>query len=55
MKVHAGGADVVGECAAERVVLDLADEGRARAEAATPTIVFAAEPPDISRAGPMAS
>ena len=29
----AGGADVVGEGAAELVVLDLADEGRARAEA----------------------
>jgi hypothetical protein len=40
---------------AELIVAHLADEGRARAELAMPAMVFAAEPPEISVAGPMAS
>ena len=44
---------VMGEDRAELVVLDLADIGRARAERRDPAMVFAADPPEISRAGPM--
>ena len=45
----------MGEGAAEIVVLDPADKGRAPPRLASPTMVLAAEPPEISTAGPIAS
>ena len=55
-ELDAGGADVVAEHRAELVVVDPADERRGAAERrdARPC-VLAADPPEISAAGPIAA
>ena len=52
---HAGGADVVAEHLAELVVAVLPMKPALPPNEATPTMVLATEPPEISMAGPMAS
>ena len=48
-----GRADVVAEHLAELIALHLADVGRLPPSEATPAMVLAQEPPDISTAGPI--
>ena len=55
-EVHAGRAEVVTEHRAELVVVHPSDErGGSSETTTTPTIVFAADPPEISVAGPIAA